>query len=205
MRKTNTERLRIMAAKTYDVGDDELETMDGTALLDVVATDIIVRRGATSRRRSEKSDQVREMELQLELKTMKLESKKIEAESRQKETELEQRRIVAETENKRIKAENRALELRNERERREHELRMTEAGKPAEGGERGGYNDQNVDEDGGVRGRPQVGPRRPRVKTLADRVKRYGSALKQVVSPMPSDATEIPTIFRKFGGDVPLV
>ena len=68
LRKTNTERLRIMAAKTYDVGDDELETMDRTALLDVVATDIVARRGATSRRRSEKSDQVREMELQLELK-----------------------------------------------------------------------------------------------------------------------------------------
>ena len=53
MRKTNTERLRIMAAKTYDVGDDELETMDRTALLDVIATDIVARRGAASRRRSE--------------------------------------------------------------------------------------------------------------------------------------------------------
>jgi len=41
LRKTNTERLRIMAAKTYDVGDDELETMDRTALLDVVARDIV--------------------------------------------------------------------------------------------------------------------------------------------------------------------
>ena len=40
LRKTNTERLRIMAAKTYNVGDDELETMDRTALLDVIATDI---------------------------------------------------------------------------------------------------------------------------------------------------------------------
>ena len=44
LRKTNTERLRIMAAKTYDVGDDELETMDRTALLDVIATDIVARR-----------------------------------------------------------------------------------------------------------------------------------------------------------------
>jgi len=33
-----------MAAKTYDVGDDELETMDRTALLDVIATDIVARR-----------------------------------------------------------------------------------------------------------------------------------------------------------------
>jgi len=102
LRKTNTECLRIMAAKTYDVGDDELETMDRTALLEVVARDIISRMVATSRRRSEKSEQVREMELQLELKRMEIESKKIEAESRQRETELEQRRIDAETENKRI-------------------------------------------------------------------------------------------------------
>ena len=44
-----------------------------------------------------------------------------------------------------------------------------------------------------------MGPRRPRVKTLADRVKRYGSALKQVVSPMPSsDATEIPQFFESL-------
>ena len=160
LRKTNTERLRIMAAKTYDVGDDELETMDRTASLDVIATDIVARRGATIRRRSEKSDQVREMELQLESKRMELESKKIETESRQKDAELEQKRIDAETENKRIETENRrreaetelenkSLELQNEREKREYELRLAEAG-------RDGYNDQNVDEDGDERGRPRV-------------------------------------------------
>jgi len=43
-----------MAAKAYDVGDDELETMDRTALLDVVAMDIVSRRNVTSRRRSAK-------------------------------------------------------------------------------------------------------------------------------------------------------
>jgi len=175
-----------MAAKTYYVGDDELETMDRTALLDVIATDIVARKGATSRRRSEKSDKVREMEMQLELKKMELEKRRMEI-----ATETENRRIQAE-------AENRALEVENERERREHELRMAEAGRPTEGGERGGYDDQNVDEDGGERGHPQVGPRRPRVETLADRVKRYGSALKQVVSPMQSDATEIPQFFKSL-------
>jgi len=87
------------------------------------------------------------------------------------------------------------LEGQNERERQEHELRMAEAGRHAEGDERGGYDEQNVDEDGDERGRPQLGPRRPREETLADRVKRYGSALKQVVSPMPSDATKIPQFF----------
>ena len=47
--------------------------------------------------------------------------------------------------------------------KREHELRMTEAGRPAERDERDGYDDQNVDEDGDERGRPRMEPRRPRV------------------------------------------
>jgi len=117
------------------------------------------------------------MELQLELKKM----------------EIEQRRMEIQAE-----AGNRALEIQNEREKREHELRMAEAGRPAEEDERGGYDDQNVDKDGDERGRPRVETRRPRVETLADRVKRYGSALKQVVSPMPSDATEIPQFFESL-------
>ena len=123
----------------------------------MIATDIMSRRDATRRRRSEKSNQIREMELQLELKRMELESKKIE-----KNAELEQRRIDAETENRRIEAEARARELQNKREKREHELKVVEAGRPAEWGERGGYDNQNVDEDGDKR-----------VETLADRVKRY--------------------------------
>ena len=121
------------------------------------------------------------------IERMELESKKIE-----KETELERRRleIRAETE-----LENKRLELQNEREKRQRTLRVAEAGRPAKGGERDGYDDRNVDEDGDERGRPRVETRHPRVETLADRVKRYGSALKQVVSPMPSDATEIPQFF----------
>jgi len=108
--------------------------------------------------------------------------------------------MQAETENRRIQAEaeNRALEVQNERERREHELRMAEAGRPVEGDERGGHDDENVDEDGDEQGRLRMEPRRPRVETLADRVKRHGSALEQVVSPMPSDATEIPQFFESL-------
>ena len=146
-----------MAAKTYDVEDNELEAVNRTALLNMTATDIVARRGATSRQRSEKSDQVREMELQLELKRMELEQRRIDAETENKRMEAEGRRKEAELEGKRIEAE-----LENEREKREHELRMAEAGRPAEGGERGGYDDQNVNEDGGERGHPQVGPRCPR-------------------------------------------
>ena len=84
LRRTNTGRLRIMAAKTYDVGDDELETMDRTALLEV--KDIVARRGAASGQKSEKSDHIREMKLQLELKRMDLENKRIDADSWQKKS-----------------------------------------------------------------------------------------------------------------------
>jgi len=84
LRRTNTERLRIMAAKTYDSGDDELKTMDRTALLEV--KDIVVRRGAASGRKSEKSDHIREIKLQLELKRMDLENKRIDEESWQKKS-----------------------------------------------------------------------------------------------------------------------
>jgi len=47
--------------------------MDRAALLEVVAKDNVYRRGSASRRMSEKSDRIREMELHLELKRMELE------------------------------------------------------------------------------------------------------------------------------------
>jgi len=64
-----------MTAKTGDVEDDELDTMDRTALLEMVTKDIVFRRGQARRWESEKSDQIWEMELQLELKRIELEAK----------------------------------------------------------------------------------------------------------------------------------
>ena len=75
------------------MGDDELKTMDRTALLDVIATDIVARRGATSRRRSEKSDQVREIKLQLELKRMELRQREIDAETENKRMEIQKETV----------------------------------------------------------------------------------------------------------------
>ena len=48
------------------------------------------------------------------------------------------------------------MEIQNEREQREHELRMAEAGRPAERDERGGHDDQ--DEDGEERGAHRWNP-----------------------------------------------
>jgi len=39
---------------------------------------------------------------------------------------------------------------------------------------------------------------RDRATVLADRVKRYGSALKQVISPMSEDPVEIPAFFETY-------
>ena len=91
LRKTNTERLRLMAAKTGDVEEEELETMDRTALLAIVVKDNLARvgteQGAIARRASERIDTAKELELQLELK--KLENKKAEIELERRRMELE--------------------------------------------------------------------------------------------------------------------
>ena len=44
----------------------------------------------------------------------------------------------------------------------------------------------------------QVRHRYPRAETLADKVKKYGSALKQVVSPMTNYASDIPHFFESL-------
>jgi len=102
LRKTNTERLRLMAARIGDVYEDELTTMDRTALIDKVAKDRLTREegeeGAVSSRKVENTDHLREMKLQLELKRMELKRMELEAETRPRE-------------------------LENEREKREHEMR----------------------------------------------------------------------------------
>ena len=94
VRKTNTERLRLMAAKTGEVEDEELETMDRTAFLAIVIKDTLARKrmekGAIAGKASERRiDTARELELQLELKKLELENRRaeIEVENRMKERE----------------------------------------------------------------------------------------------------------------------
>ena len=60
LRKANTERLRVMAARTGDVDDNELESMDRAALMDIVVKGILAKKetekGAIARRVSERED-----------------------------------------------------------------------------------------------------------------------------------------------------
>ena len=94
LRETNTERLRLMAAKTGDVEDEELEIMDRTALLAIVIKDTLARKGmekgAIAGIESERKDTARELEIQLELKKLELENRR--AENRKAEIEVENRR-----------------------------------------------------------------------------------------------------------------
>jgi len=100
LRKTNrpTEHLRLMAAKTGDVEDEELETTNRTALLAIVVKDTSARKGteksAIAGKASQRIDTARELELQLELKKLELENRraKIEAEDRRAEIEAVNRR-----------------------------------------------------------------------------------------------------------------
>ena len=205
LRKSNTERLKLMAARTGMVDDDAIDKMDRAELMQVVAQNMVDKRdqqedekGVSSRKEFDRSDQVRELELQIELKRMELEAeaRRIEAENRRIEAENERRRM--EMENRRIEIENERegrrmtmeMEMENAREKRAHELRMAQLDRPV-GDETADSGDYAEHEDRGER-------RRPRVETLAERVKRYGSALKQVVAPMTNDPTEIPQFFESL-------
>ena len=150
LRITNTDRLRVMAAKTGDADDEEIAAMDRPALLQLVAQSMVdpretLNRGVGIKLPSEKSDHVRELEIQLELKRLEVEA------------QIEAKRIEAETEKQR---------LEGKREKREHELKLAEMGRSREEGENRNDSVERGD------------PRRPRVETLADRVKRYGSAIQ---------------------------
>jgi len=114
LHKNSTDRLRVMAARTGDVTDDELETMDRMALLVLMAISMVVKKGAVPGAAGggavsdmEQTDRAREVELQLALKKMELEA----------EVEKEKVRADAESENKR-----REIELEAEREKMRMEL-----------------------------------------------------------------------------------
>jgi len=123
LKKANTERLRILATKTGAVDDDILEKLDRAALLDIVIQDMLARKeeekGATGGRSLERTDRLRELELQLELK-----------------------RIEAETERRR-------MEIEDARAQREHEFRMAHAGRLEELQEERDENGENIIDDSG--------------------------------------------------------
>jgi len=90
--------------------------------------------------------------------------------------------------------------MQGERQRLEHEVQMdqSERGSVAGvGGMSAEYRD-DVD-DSGEPIEPRLATRpRDRSTVLADRVKRYGSALKQVISPTTEDPVEVPAFFETY-------
>jgi len=116
LRKNSTERLRVMAVRTGNMTDDELETMDRMALLELMNRSMVVKKGAVlgaagggAVSHMEQTDRAREVELQLALKKMELEA---EVEKEKVRAEAERVKADAESENKR-----REIELEAERVR----------------------------------------------------------------------------------------
>ena len=210
LKKNSTDRLRIMAGRTGEVNDDDLETLDRATLLDMVARSMIakkeIEKGAVAKRASERTDTTRELELQLELKKMELEGKRIEAEREKAKVEIEREKLKAETEREieRARAEDkmremeiqaetgrRRMELEEAREQREHQWRMRQVER-----QEGNRNEGDDNVEGNRDGEVRAGAGRTRADILADRVKRYGSALKQCIAPMSNDPSEIPQFFE---------
>ena len=220
LRKTSNERLRVMAARIGSVSDEEIAAMDRAALLQIVAA------GSTARAEGEKdvtpSATARkppgEVEMQLELKRAELELKRMEAEDRKAEREaedkeraLKMRQMEMEERREEKQRQDRKdqmdfdlrvkeLDMQTERQRLEHEVQMahSERGSVAGVGDMGAERREDTDDTGEpIEPRVIIRPR-DRATVLADRVKRYGSALKQVISPMSEDPVEIPAFFETY-------
>jgi len=100
-----------------------------------------------------------------------------------------QREHEAENERKRMELEDAKLQ-------REHEWHFAQMNRADRYHDDNGLGDSGGMEDvGDIHGGNR---RRSRADMLADKVKRYGIALKQVVTPMPSDASEIPRFFENL-------
>ena len=80
LRKCNSERLRSMAARTGQMGEDDIAAMDRPALLQAAAQDLLSKKelpkDSPIQIDSGRSVQIRDMEIQLELKRIDMENKK---------------------------------------------------------------------------------------------------------------------------------
>ena len=183
LRKNNTERLRIMAARTGEIAEEVLKNMDRSDLLKAVAESNVKKREA---QRDTTERHMTEAEIQLEIKRMEIEGKRMDM-----EMEMEARRMDAEDkfQEKELELKRLKLEMEKETRQRDHEYRMAQVDDHEQKeGEVAGDND----------GEGRVDRPRRRADTLADRVKRYGSALKQVMSPMSNEPSEIPQFFENL-------
>ena len=87
------------------------------------------------------------------------------------------------------------MELGEAKAQREQELRLAQTNSQERYVDETGEDATADVATGGASGGDQ---RRFRAEILVDKVKRYGSALKRVVAPIPSDASEIPKFFESL-------
>ena len=118
LRKSNTERLRVMAARLGEVEDDEIASMDRPTLIQVVAQGLLTKKDsdqvASGRRESHKSERSKELELQVQLKRMEMEEKRMD--QKRVEQEMEHRRLEKEMEQKLFEQEREDRRFEMERE-----------------------------------------------------------------------------------------
>jgi len=99
LRKSSSERLRLMAARLSEGDDEAIAAMDRPALLQTVARGLATKKGdeegATSETVPQKSEQLRELELQLELKRMEIdmENRRLEMENKRLNTDREMKKM----------------------------------------------------------------------------------------------------------------
>ena len=200
LRKASTDRLRFLAARTGAVdSEEELADMDRVALLQVVAQSRaaqieIEKSAAAVTKAPARSDRQIELELQLELKRLEADERRAE-----REIEMENKRVDMQMQMQREEREARLkekeLELQLEKQRGMTRTDRVAAEEVVE--DNAGHDYYDSTSDGAAD--PRAGSHsRTRASLLADRVKKYGSALKQVLSPMGNDPTEIAQYFENY-------
>jgi len=114
IKKASTERLRAMAAQIGAVDDEKIATMDRTALMGFVVQSRVDRKEAeemaASRKKSERPDTARELEIQLEMKKVEMETKKMEMEV--KKMEMEAKKVEMETKKMDVELEAKKMETK---------------------------------------------------------------------------------------------
>ena len=179
--KASTDRLRNRAVRAEGVDEEQVMTMDRPSLQEVVARDMTTKdsadRDAISYRTTVKSEEIMRLELQLEMKRLEAADRRLEREAAERQMERE---------------------MQNEREKRDHELKLVQLNRArdeeTEDGDDDDENDGHANE-AGSNASSRRDRRQPRTEPLANKIKRFGSALKQVVAPMTNDPTEIPQFF----------
>ena len=179
--------------------------------LELKRAELELKRMEAEDKKAERESRKAELEVENKKAEREAEERKAERDLRMRQMEVEERKDRMEMEEKDKQRQDRKdqmefdlrlkeLEMQGERQRLEHEAQLAQSERGSVAGVGGMRAECHDDEDdSGEPIEPRVITRpRDRATVLADRVKRYGSALKQVISPMSEDPVEIPAFFETY-------